>query len=298
VLDDVGRLVLGTAALGLPYGLSGPAAKTPTLVARSAAVELIRCALEAGLYGCDTAPAYGEAEERIGEAVPGEGRVWSKLSFDAAQGAVAAELRARLGASLARLRRDSLDLLSWHNWTPAIGARPAFGELWRALRAEARVHALGATTYGAPDALAAVQSGFFEVVQVEWSLLNQGVLRAIASAARARGVKIALRSVFLKGVLTSRGHVLPARLLGLRPAVARARELASAWNMELAELALRAALAQRADWVVIGVDSRAQLDAALGAARQPRLEAEQLSALDGLDRGDLALTDPRTWDGP
>jgi 1-deoxyxylulose-5-phosphate synthase len=276
--EDVSRLVLGTAALGLPYGLGATG-----LIPEGDAAAVIRAALDAGVSTFDTAPAYGEAEARLGRALGDRGQVWTKVAGPEPVGS--------LEASLTRLRRARVDLLSWHNWTRSLTQDAGFRESWTALRAHPGVASLGATTYGKEDAVAAVESGLFDVVQVEWNLLRQGVLRRLPLTTR-----VAVRSVWLQGVLTPRGRVLPEGLRGLAPSIQRADALAREWGLGLEALALRAALDQPGvTWVVIGADAREPLDAALRTARAPRLTARQVAALAALDRGDDPLTDPRTW---
>ena len=285
---DVGRLVFGTAAIGLAYGLPGPDGRRERIDDDDAR-DLIVTALGEGISTFDTAPAYGEAESRLGRALGGRGRVWTKVSgTDAARS---------VDTSLARLGRDQVELVSWHNWTRSLVGDGSFRATWDGLRTHPGVGARGATTYGPDDACAAAESGTFDVVQVEWNLLRQGVLpRLRAVAAASAGVSIAIRSVWLQGVLTPRSESLPMALRALLPTVERAAALAHAWELSLEALALRAALDQPGvDFVLVGLDSHAQLAAALDAARAPRLEPDQLAALAALDRGDDPLTDPRRW---
>jgi aryl-alcohol dehydrogenase-like predicted oxidoreductase len=291
---DVGRLVLGTAALGLPYGLSDRAAVAPALLPEDEAAAVIRNALEAGIDTFDTAPAYGEAEARLGRSLAGAGRVWTKVGAPVGP-SLGGDLQRSVRESRDRLRRDRLELVSWHNWNDSLAAEPAFLEAWDHLRAQPAVAAVGATTYGVRDATAAAQSGLFDVVQVEWNLLRQGVLTRLRQHPTP-GAGVAVRSVWLQGTLTPRRRSLPSFLRGLGPSLSRANALAEEWGLDLETLALRAALDQPGlARVVIGVDSCAQLASALQAARGPRLDADQLDALRALDRGEDPLTDPRTW---
>jgi aryl-alcohol dehydrogenase-like predicted oxidoreductase len=281
--DDVPRLVLGTAALGLPYGLSPEGGAPPALLSEDAVRGLVRMALDAGVATFDTAPAYGEAEARLGRALGGEGRVWTKVTSGSIE------------ASLQRLRRRKVELVSWHNWTASLGGDPAFRAAWDELGRSPAIVSRGATTYGEDDAAAAVGSGLFDVVQVEWNLLRQGVLRRLQARPRA-AVRIAVRSVWLQGVLTPRRRALPSFLRDLEPSLQRAAGLAREWGLDLEGLALRAALDQPGvDHVVIGVDAPDQLAAVLRAARSPRLRPDQLEALAPLDRGEDPRTDPRRW---
>ena len=289
-VDDRARLVLGTAALGLPYGLPRDGQTRPQLVAEDEALALLRMAQQQGVGALDTAPAYGVAEERIGSSgvvLP----VWTKL-------ALGIDPVVSVGASLVTLRRPQLDLVQWHNWTAATADDPAFRAAWRALGRDGRVAGLGASTYGVADALAAAQSGLFAVVQVEYNLLNQGVVEAIAAAAAAQRVSIAVRSVLLQGVLTEREDGLPPSLAALEPARQRAQDQADAHGVPLSVLAIRAALDHPAiSWVLLGADTPSQLEMALATCDLDPLPPASRQALAALDIGPT-LTDPRTWPRP
>ncbi len=258
---------------------------------------LLRAALSEGVCQFDTAPAYGEAEARLGLALGAEGAVWTKLDHRLEPGSeLPAQAVASLEGSLRRLRRRRLDLLQWHNWNARLAEDPHFQAGWKELARDPRVTALGASTYGAEDALAAVASGAFSVVQVEWNLLNQRVLRALASTASGKGVRIAVRSVFLQGVLTAKGEALPPHLRKLAEPRSRAARLAASLGFDLSALALRAALEHPdVDFVLVGVDAMEQLEGALTVARGAGLPPDCWPDLESLEVADSRIADPRYW---
>ena len=72
------ELVLGSVQLGVAYGAANRTGKP----AHGAALQLVRRAADAGISQFDTARAYGDSEERIGEALEGRKaiRTITKLS--------------------------------------------------------------------------------------------------------------------------------------------------------------------------------------------------------------------------
>lgn len=156
------KLVLGTAGLGgKPYG------SEKRRVSEVDAVKLIRLAYDSGVRRFDTAPAYGDAEERIGNALNGNpAQVWTKTSGDQDIAITSIE---KIGIS-------GVHYL-WHNWN---------GETlpnW----------VCGVTVYANDDRAAPDDV----VVQQDWSLLQQDVVKD--------GTAIIARSVFLQGRLTNTG---------------------------------------------------------------------------------------------
>jgi aryl-alcohol dehydrogenase-like predicted oxidoreductase len=295
-MSAVERLVLGSVALGLPYGIAAPAEKR-----RTAPEEEVRAIVEdavaAGVAAFDTAPSYGLAESRLGRLLSRQnGAVWTKLSNLPTDDSLVQAAEQSLARSLAHLNRPRIDCLQWHNWRAELAESPEFRALWSGLRDDPRIGSLGASTYGVGDALAAVRSGLFEQIQIEWNLFNQGVLDAVAGEAAQRGVRLAVRSVFLQGVLTARGATLPPALAGLAEPRRGAERLAAEWGLALNGLALRAALDHPArPLVLIGPDRLWQLREMLQHAGLAPLPAQVFDELRRLDLAGDPLTDPRTW---
>lgn len=242
------ELVFGTAGLAKNYGIM------PLNLEPDAARKLVLDSFQAGIRIFDTAPAYGDAESLLGDALGGQGAVWTKINSYS---------KDDLELSFSRLRRDKIDLLQWHNWEESLLDNPKFHSFWKKIKQNERILRLGATTYGVTNAGAAIESGLFDVVQIEWNLLNQIVMDAVAPIAKRNRVKIAVRSIYLQGVLSDDGRSLP-KLPILQAGVRRAKELAAKHHLSLSEFVLRSALGKsEIDYVVIGFGSIEQVWMAL-----------------------------------
>ena len=265
-------------------------------MSESEAALIVTTALARGIRRFDTAPAYGEAETRLGRALGANGTVWTKVGRAELHTCNdAPKLFEEVEQSRHRLRRQWIDALQWHNWTPAIGELPWFRHAWKRLRSDERIRALGASTYGPADAAAAVDSGMFDLVQVEWNLLNQGVVRTIEVRARQTNVTIAVRSVFLQGALTGDGRPLPP-VPGLARAVERVRTAAARCRLPVSHLALRAALdTPGITYVLVGIDHPSQIDVVASICAASRLTVEQQKAVRELDLDGDPAVDPRSW---
>lgn len=279
--------VLGTAALGLPYGFS-PTGERSLLPAQEARA-VLQAAAACDWLAADTAPAYGVSEERVGEGWSGP--VWTKV--------IRAELltmKASVENSLRALKRPEVALLQWHNWSAPLAEDRDFIALWSWLRDHVGVVSLGATTYGPVDAAAAACSGLFEWVQLEANVLDRSSLAA-AHEARAAGVRIAVRSALLQGVLTERSAAdLPEHLAVLAPSLRALRELASQRGCSLSDLATRALLDDpRVDALLMGCDRVEQVHLAEAVRRSSPLTRPEVRAVEAAERPGTPATDPRTW---
>ncbi|MFW5845814.1 MAG: aldo/keto reductase [Planctomycetota bacterium] len=283
-LPPASKLVLGTAAIGLDYGRAhadGQPARKPD---DRELLALLKAVRGLGVHCYDTAPVYGDAEQRLGRLLQRRERVWTKLD-------PGLHPAASLEGSCARLQRRPVDLLQWHSWSAGLLHDNVFLDSWSELVHLGDASAFGASTYGADDALEAVDCGCFSVLQVEWNLLDQHVIAAVGPKARTRKVQLAVRSVWLQGLLAGRQ---PPNA-GLAAAVQRAGALAQRLQRPLPALALQAALEHpQIDHVLIGCDRAEQVAVVHQALKAPPLDTEAWQAIWQLHVGPPA-TDPRTW---
>lgn len=285
-------------SLRLGFGASGAWAQ-PWFEAATAAA-LVRKAVDLGVRHFDTAPFYaeGEAERRLGEALPPrDGLISTKTGTiyrrfgpalkDFSEG----RIRADVESSLRRLRRDRLDLLYLHgpNEVEIVAARPVLLDL----KKEGKIGAWGVCGSGAPLA-AAVDAGADAIMGV-YNVLNRDHA-AVFRAAKARGAMVVAiaplaQGLYRRGFLAPRSpadawHVARA-LVRNRDALARARALRPAlesvdgWTA--AEVALAFTLANAdIDLAMTTTTKAAHLEESARAARKspPEAALARLAALD------------------
>lgn len=276
-------LILGTAQWGSAYGVTNEAGRLDD----ETLVELVVVAGELGIHGLDTAPVYGDAEERIGRWAGGFA-VTSKVV--GAQGVSVVE---QISGSLARLGRASIERCLVHDW-PVLDREQRAGVVRGLAVARERglVGAIGVSAYVADDLEACLEhADTLSIAQVPVNLLDQRLDGSpVVAELRRHGWTLQARSVFLQGILASPS----ATGLGQHGAV---RSVAvEAEHRGLSILDLAAAYVESREWldeVVVGVTSAtelAQVAAALRAARLVDAPAWWTLASD-----DIELIDPRRW---
>ena len=276
------RLGLGTAQFGLAYGIANARGKPSDAEVKA----VLDAALASGIALLDTAPAYGDAERRLGVLAPGSLPIVTKTS--AGVGA-----RASLAASLAHLRRERVHALLVHDRRALLGAD---GDALFAALIEVREAGLaakvGASVYHPHEADALLARYPLQVVQLPLNVLDQrahtsGLLARLA----ARGVEVHARSPFLQGLLLMAPELVPGALAAARAPLAAFRARAR----ELGLTPLHAALGfSRAipgvDVVVGGVDGVAQLREVVAASPPVSPDDWTDLASDALD-----VIDPSCW---
>jgi len=298
----VSEISLGTAEIGLDYGFKGtadygkPDAK--------ASIRLLHSALDHGINLIDTARAYGNSEEVIGQAFEGMTSppyIASKvfLSKDAAQKTFSAlheEIFTSIEASLRALRLETLDLILIHNTALEHLRRTEILACLGEAQQQGKVRFLGASCYGEEAPLAVLKESSFRALQVPFNVLDQTMNHQVFPGAAAQQVGIFVRSAYLRGVLTSQVHSIPERLAPLR---SRALQVLAVLDHEvssLAEAALRFCLSlSTVSSVVIGVKSVAELEGNLADASRGVLPEELMPPLQALSFGDDPIVDTRNW---
>lgn len=222
----------------------------------------VKRALDAGVNWLDTAAAYGQGRSetsvgRVLKALGANPHVSTKVRLDTAKlGDVAGEIERSVTASLARLGRDRVDLLQFHNPVAAEMNARAVGRdqvlrkggiadgLARMSDQGLTAH-IGFTALGEAAACRAViESGRFDCAQIYYNMLNPSAARVLPAAWTGQdfGNLIAAARAKDMGVIAIR--VLAAGLLaGWRRPVPQAI-LTSATDMDEEERKTRAVFAR------------------------------------------------------
>lgn len=299
----VSALSFGTVSLGVDYGIASPGNYgCPT---DSEALNLLRMAADSGITLFDTAPAYGKSEQLLGKALARERDCLfaSKItvpSSDDGQLPHAAVVRkgtmASIDLSLRSLQRDCLDIVQIHNATVEIIMRGDVAELLIEARQSGKIRFLGASVYTEAEALAVINAGCFDLLQLPFSILDQRPAVRVLQAAETAGVAILNRSALLKGVLSTKGQWLPSELAVLcQGAQQVVSALAGCWEA-LPETALRFCLTvPQIASVLIGARTGEELSQALAAEANGGLTADQFQCCQELALDVGELLNPATW---
>jgi aryl-alcohol dehydrogenase-like predicted oxidoreductase len=286
------RLALGTVQFGLAYGVSNKTGQ----VGREEAAAILATAWRAGVDTLDTAIAYGESEQRLGELGVADWQVISKLP-PMPDGVEARQwVRQLVEGSLARLRTTALRGLLLHQ--PSLLLGPQGDEVHRALlslKEAGVVEKIGVSIYSPADMEALWSRYHIDLVQAPINILDRRLLETgWLQRMHDAGTEVHARSVFLQGLLLMDARERPARF-------AHWDALWRAWHAWLAEsdqsplaACLGFTLLQPfIDRVVVGVDSARQMEEILAASERPaRMPPDSLTSRD------VDLINPSRWNLP
>lgn len=254
------ELALGTVQFGLAYGAVGSGRQVDDATASA----ILDAAWHQGVRMLDTAAAYGDIEQRLGDLCgPHPFRIVSKVRpLGTVQGLEArlAAVRASVEDSLRRLEHR-LHALMFHSAADLLAADGPV--LWEAAREALRGRdiTLGVSCYSPQELLTLRARLDVQVAQLPANALDQRLHDTLADRALASqldGVALHVRSAFLQGLLLSpeRGG---ARVPAAAGALQRWQQRCSSAGLNTASAALGVVKAlPRVQACVVGVETLSQ----------------------------------------
>lgn len=297
---SVSCIGLGTTEIGYIYGI-GPR----NLPTESEVIDFLHKVIDLGITFIDTGHFYGLAEERIGKSgIAGEEGVIvsTKCGHVLDRGEaisdkeLAREMEKEVDESLIKLRLDMIPLVQVHGGTAErIRDGSIIGGMQK-LKDAGKVQFVGISTRGEEAPLAALESGYFDTLQLAHSILDQRVVARVIPEAKKRNIGIINRSVLLKGALTPASQYLSASLSGLKKNSDAAAKIASAMGIDLPALAVRFALSNDAiQTVLVGTNKLRNIERAIAAAEAGPLPESIVKELRSLAVSDPLQVDPKNW---
>lgn len=283
-------MILGTAQLGLPYGIANKQGQVSLHEAKA----ILGYAATNGIDTLDTAIAYGDSEKRLGEIGIEKWQVVSKLPGvpndcpDTHQWVADA-----VNESLRRLKVKSLYGLLLHRPQQLLENNgETLYNCLQEMRHKGLVQKIGVSIY-APSELDVLCSRYqFDVVQAPFSILDRRLIdTGWLSQLADQGTELHVRSVFLQGLLLVKPTDRPQKFT--RWSVLWAKW--DAWLKEVGLTPLEACIGfvlsfENIAKVIIGVDSLSQLREILLAAGSPMLQIPE-----ELKSSDQDLLNPARW---
>ncbi len=283
-MSPLAKLGLAAAQFGLDCATT---ARGRTPVAE--ACEILAIAARAGLPAIDTASVYGNAEQRLGEALPRPlpfSLIIPTARADRGPDFVEAEAR----ASLRRLGVEQAYAIVVPMVADLFG--PHGEAVWtrlKMLRDQGLFAKVGVAVHASDDPVSVVRRLKPDLVQAPASLLDQRLLvDGALSRIAGQGIEVHLRSIFLNGLLFLPPDRVPAQLKGAAGRLSRVRRMIAEGRSDPLQAALGFALSRpEASAVLVGVTSAAELSAVIAAAGSPPPD---------LDWDDMAIDDPVALD--
>lgn len=284
------KLAIGTAQFGLDYGIANRQGQ----IAPAEALAIIEYASRQGIDMLDTAVAYGDSEQRLGEVGVGDWQVVSKLpSLPEDCDDITHWVRLQVEGSKLRLKIEGLYGLLLHRPAELLESRGA--ELYLALQQVKRdglVQKIGISIYDPSELDALIDRYAPDLVQAPLNVFDRRIQSSgWMSRLHGRGIEIHTRSVFLQGLLLVKSHQWPRQFAPWANMWTRFDDWLKLHGVTPLQACLGFPMSLReVSKVIVGVDSLAQLQQIVTAA------GASVPPLTGsLASEDLDLINPSRW---
>ncbi len=188
---------------GITVNKNGFGALPIQRISKEDAVFLTRKAFDSGITFFDTARAYSDSEEKLGEAFEG---LRDKLFIATKTGALTGEdLLKDLDTSLIKLKTDHVDIYQFHN--PSFCPKPGDGTgLYEAVleaKKQGKILHIGITNHRLNVATEAIYSGLYETLQFPFSYLSDEKEEELVSLCKEHNMGFIAMKSLAGGLITN-----------------------------------------------------------------------------------------------
>lgn len=274
----------------MPYGISNSTGQ-PAYKEVSA---ILDAAGQAGIRILDTARAYGNSMELIGQYHHESGATFAIISKFHGDRLKTEEVEQELEL----LNIPAFEAYLFHSFADFENAPGAILEALLKLKQKKQIRNIGVSVYGNEQFEKAISSDSVDLIQLPYNLLDNNHQRGkLLKYAKERNKEIHVRSTFLQGLFFMDPQRLPEKITPLKSHLEHIRQIAAKGKISLEELALGYALKDdRIDKVLIGVDSVVQLKKNLEAVKSSiSLPDEIIREVDQIRVEDEYLLSPVNW---
>lgn len=250
------KLCLGTAQLGMQYGVKNELHRQPT---EKEAFAILDAAIQSGIEIFDTAKIYGTAEDLLGRYGIEEKkvRIVSKLppgTLNQSESVLKEAIH-----SLDRLRMKKFYCYMLHQASDL--NREGIMDGLCTVKKTGLTDKIGVSIYEPEEAMQAVQDQRIDAIQIPYNVLDQRLDRChFFACAKKNHKEIFARSAFLQGLLLMSPMEAEQKVRGSGAYVGCFQEIADEHHLSPSEAAMLFSIVHpQIDYTVFGVDTAKQL---------------------------------------
>lgn len=285
------KLILGTVQMGLDYGINNSSGK----ISLENSCMILSKAFELGIDTLDTAEAYGNAHQVIGNFHLFNPEIKFKVITKVPHDVVAGEIEQKIRTYINDLNVDCLEVLMFHSFDSYENNKSIIAVL-NDLKNLGMIKHIGVSVYTNNQIEALLSDDDVTVVQMPFNLLdNESIRGNLMNKMKAKGKVIHTRSAFLQGLFFKEQFENNSISQKLSNELIAIKNISKEENTSISTLALSYCLNQKdIDQVLIGVDSVNQLIDNLKAVDY-KMNHEALIKINALKVDNLDLLNPSLW---
>ncbi|MBO7426932.1 MAG: aldo/keto reductase [Clostridiales bacterium] len=236
------KLCLGTVQFGLDYGVFNTPKKDPEYC-----INCLDYATQNGIDAIDTATAYGDAENIVGDFLSRKTIGRDKLFIstkhlpnildDSKAEDYVDVIRDNLQRSLKTLNTDYVDAYYFHSSRYAF--QPELLEAISVMQKEGLAKKVGVSVYYPDEAMACFINPNINCIQAPYSIFDHRMKESgVFKTGSEKGFDIDVRTVFVKGLIRLKDDEIPEHLIKAKPILAKLDKFCEETGYSRIELAM------------------------------------------------------------
>lgn len=291
MINSLNKLILGTVQMGLDYGINNELGK----ISSKESNQILLSAHVSGITILDTAEAYGNAHQVIGEFHRSNPNHKFKIVTKVPHDVEVDSIEIKIKEYLEDLGVNCLEILMFHSFDSFKNNQVVLDKLLK-LKSKRLINHIGVSIYTNDQLEYLVDKVDITVVQLPFNLLdNYSVRGDLLEELKLKGKIIHTRSAFLQGLFFKKNSDENKIIQKLQSELDILNQLVSQYNCSMEELALSYCLKQKnIDNVIIGVDSIDHLNANIKASTY-EIDENTITKINNIKIEDVDLLNPSLW---
>ena len=295
------KLVLGTAQLGLDYGIANKIGKPE----ENKAFEIMKYAVENGINYFDTAYSYGNSETTIGkflntyEAYKNKVSIITKMAPLKKKKLDEKDINNCFFESLNRLGQESIYCYIIHDFNDIENNCDEIGKVFLKLKENGYIKKIGVSVYDNFQIKFLLNNFSFDLIQLPISIFNQRLIKNNSLLElKKKNIEIYARSIFLQGLMFLNEDALPKKLSKFKDYINRVNIISLKYKFSKEEIALLFVNAiDEIDKIVIGIEKIDQLQRNVKILSKSKSfnKIKTLINFEDFFIKDINIIDPRRW---
>jgi aryl-alcohol dehydrogenase-like predicted oxidoreductase len=295
------KLVLGTAQLGLDYGIANKIGKPE----EKKSFEIMEYAVENGINYFDTAYSYGNSEIIIGKFLNFHKNYKNKVNIITKIPSLKNEKISEKTIfnyfleSISRLKQESIYCYMIHDFKDIKNNCEEIGKAFLKLKENGYIKKIGVSIYEPYQLEFLIKNFKFDLIQLPISIFDQRfIINKSLQRLKRKNIEVYARSIFLQGLLFLEENTLSPKMNKFKDYISRLNEISSKYNFSKEEIALLFVKAiTEIDKIVIGVEKIDQLQRNYKILRKSDSfnKIKTLINFEYFSIKDTNIIDPRKW---
>ena len=286
------KLILGTVQFGLDYGVNNTTGKPSKENIKS----ILDSAYNSGIQLLDTAEAYGDSQNKIGEYHNNSTNKFNVITkFSSNVDGFSLNIIERVYNNLKILDVDKLYCYMFHSFNDFNKYFEKYRKDLLILKRDGIINNIGVSLYSNDEFESVLEFDEITLIQLPFNLLDNNNKRGnILKKAKAKRIEIHTRSVFLQGLFFKNTSNLSIKIKPLRPYLNLLNDLCDE-EYKMNDLALNYVCNQNnIDKVLIGVDDVHQLESNI-LSEKKNIEKELIENIEAINVKETKILNPSNW---